>query len=826
MIAASLLCCGTSGVAQNEAAWNPPSTAQAQFRDAQLFLRRGDLENALAAVRRGLELTPRSLEGYNLLGIIYGQKKDHERSLAAFHQALRLNPRSTETHNNLGKSLFLQEKLDLAEQEFRESLSLDSRNRTANYSLGLVLLDKGEPREAITYFRRVEPPDGISQFNLIKAYLRAGKLTQALETAKLLSGQAPGDVRLHFSLGILLASEKQYPAALREFELANSLAPGTYEILHNLGQAYLRTKRLAEAEATFERALAMKPDSVSAMYLLAQTYAEQRKDLQAFEILVRVRKVAPRNADVIFLLSRLSMMHSFFEDAIRLLEEGIQFAPRRADLHAALGESYFTTGKIHKAIQEFQTLIDLEPSAWSYGFMGLSYRHLGRFEEARKYLDAGLKLDPRNTACLINLASIEQKQGNSVVAHELLERALAVNPDDVDALYEMADVKMGEREFEEAVLLLERCVKLSPNPAQVHYKLAMAHRALGHREEAERNRKVFETLSKNRSQGSQPFRDFFKYLNQKFDLPPQERIEIDLRELVELAERHPNEPRTLYLLAETYLRLGRVEEARKTLAELEKASRGDVRTAMGVGALLARYQMYSEAIVHFQRAFAADPASDDAKFNLASVYFQLAEYDQALEFIEQISSQARNDDVTLALRGNIYAHMGRTGEAVPIFQKAVEENPENDLYPLSLALTQMRAGDYRAAEETLRRSLAHIPDSGRLFWGLGIVSALQGKNAQAGESLERAADLLPEWQSSYSLLGLFYYETGQYEKARETLNQYTRLFPSGGLNVTRLQQALDSTPTRENRSAESIQLSPEARRQFLQMALAMAGGPS
>src|SRR5208283_8039 len=103
---------------------------------------------------------------------------------------------------------------------------------------------------------------------------------------------------------------------------------------------------------------------------------------------------------VILLLARNTMTQNYFEDAIPLLQAGLQIAPRRTDLRAALGESYFMSGKAEKAIGEFKSLIELDPSARSYAFMGLSYRHLGQFDEARKYFEAGLKQDPRNASCL------------------------------------------------------------------------------------------------------------------------------------------------------------------------------------------------------------------------------------------------------------------------------------------------------------------------------------------------------------------------------------------------------------------------------------------
>ena len=58
--------------------------------------------------------------------------------------------------------------------------------------------------------------------------------------------------------------------------------------------------------------------------------------------------------------------------------------------------------------------------------MGLSYRHLGRFDEARKYFQEGLKLDPHNASCLFNMGYIEGRQGNQAAAEQLFQAGAAV----------------------------------------------------------------------------------------------------------------------------------------------------------------------------------------------------------------------------------------------------------------------------------------------------------------------------------------------------------------------------------------------------------------
>jgi tetratricopeptide (TPR) repeat protein len=788
-----------------------PAAARQRFREAAQLLRQGYTENALAAVREGLKVAPESVEGWNLLGLVYGQQKEYAPAVAALERALKLDPRSTKTHTNLGSIYFAQDKLDLSEKEFRASLRQDPRDRDANYNLGMVLLARAQPERALAFLKRITPPDDSSQIALIEAYFQNREPAQALRLARAVSEQARNDVRPHFSIGVLLAREKQYDPAIHELELADALSPGTPEILHNLGQAYLRREKYDKAEEALNRALSLSPDSPDTLYLLAEVYAAEQKDLQALELLLRARKLAPENTDIIFLLGRLSMMQSYYEDAIQVLEEGVKVAPRRPDLRAALGESYFSTGKVDKAIEEFQKLIELDPSAPSYAFMGLCYRHLGRFEDARKYLNEGLKKNPQNAACLYNLGFIDSKQGNYAGAEKVLEQSLRASPNYSDALYELGKVKMAEKKYDEAIPLFRKCSKLATRTAQVYYNLAAAERHAHLDEAADRDLKVFETLSKDASNAPYPFQHFLEALNQRVDLPPGQRAEIDLEELLRMDARSPNQPRTLYLLAETYLKLDCVPEARQRIAQLDQASGGDVRTALGVGTLLARYGMFSDAIQHFQAALAGDSASDDAKYNLANAYFEVQDYRHALEAILHCSPQGQEDEATLTLMGDIYAHLGRTSEATAVFEKAIAKNPDNDRHYLSLALTQLRSGNAAAARGALQRGLDRAPDSGAILWGLGILSVLQGENERAEDFLRRALDLMPEWHGSYLALETFYTQTGQADKAQETLKREARTFPRSG-----------RVPTADAASPKFHALSPEGRQQFLQEALSLA----
>lgn len=808
-------------VCQPGAAQQQSSNTSTNFQSVEALLHQGRLEEARTKLLEELERNPSSVDGYNLLGIIENEKQNYPNALAAFQNALQLAPTSTKTHNNLGNAYFAQKNFNLAEKEFRTALRIDPGNRDGNYNLGILEMAKGSPSEAIPYFERVRPKDTETRFNLIRAYLQCKRTSEALRMATELSAENKNEVQLHFPLGVLLASEKQYKSAQLELKKADALQPETFEILYNLGQTFFLSGEYPQAELVLSRALKLRPESPDALYLLAQVRTNESRPLDALDLLVRAHKIAPENTDIILLMAQISISQKFFEDAIPLLEKGLQIAPQRSDLRAALGESYYKSGKIDKAIEEFKRLTEVEPSARTYVFLGLSHTYLGRFDEAKQDFQNGLKLDPHNSFCLFHLGYIAKLQGDTTAADALFQKVLRSDPDFSDALLELANLRIETKRFSEAEELLRKYVRVSRrNPASGYYKLAMVERQLHETAAADRDLVQFQTLAKDSSTRAYPYENLFDYLDNRSKLDVSSRNQQDLAELSEQIEKHPDQPDVLYPLAEAYLKSGNVEGARSTIAHLDTVSSGDYRTMAGAGVLFARYHLYDDAIQQFHAALQINPGLDEVNFDLANAYFRKGLYSDAFAAAEQISPEGRKDDSCLALLGDIYAHLGDTARATEIFRSAINRNPDNDQDYLSLSLLQFRENDIADAKQTLLKGQAHIPGSGKILWGLGLASALEGNTAEAAKQFERAVELLPEWPGSYSTLGVFYFQTGQIDKAKEVLDRFKNSNAGGSLDVNRIEQALAQAPVTSPTGNAPMPIAN--RKQLLQLALFLA----
>jgi tetratricopeptide (TPR) repeat protein len=658
------------------------------------------------------------------------------------------------------------------------------------------------------------------KIDLIRADFESKRTTLALRKTTELSQQHKNDPQVHFALGVLLASQGQYKPAQLELEKADALQPGTFEIPYSLGQTLLLNGKYSQAEVVLNRALALKPDSPETLYLVAQALANESRPMDALALLVRAHKIAAGNTDIILLMAQITISQNYFEDAIPLLESGIAIAPQRLALHAALGESYLMSGRFEKAVGEFKTVIGIEASAPSYALLGLSFQRLGRFDEAKQNFQLGLKLDPHNRACLFNLGLIAERQGDSAGAEAKFREVLRLDPNYADALLELANLRIAARKFPEAADLLRKYVKLSRYPATGYYKLAMVERSLHETTAADRDLNQFQTLSRNVPGGQYPNEHLFDYLDSRSRLDPRARNQMDIAEITGQLREHPDQPQGLYLLAEAYLKSGKVDDAKATIAQLDKVSANDSRTLTGTGVLLARYRLYDDAIQHFQTALEISPNSDEIRFDLADAYFRKGLYRQALDAAQQISEPGRKDDAYLSLLADIYGHLGDTGRAEEIYRNAISRNPDNDQEYLALSLLEFRQNNIAAAKQTLLEGQARIPGSGKILWGLGIASALEGNTAEAGDHFERAVDLLPEWPGSYSTLGIFYFETGQIAKAKEVLNRFKNSSGSGGLDLNRIEQVLAQAP--ETAAAGNEPMSMANRQQLLRFALSLA----
>ena len=100
-------------------------------------------------------------------------------------------------------------------------------------------------------------------------YNQKGENSKAEALLREVTESHPELYEIHYSLGLLLAEEKQYAEAANHLERAATGIPERSRIQYNLGLLLQHLRRDLEAEAALRKASQLEPDILDYLYALA-----------------------------------------------------------------------------------------------------------------------------------------------------------------------------------------------------------------------------------------------------------------------------------------------------------------------------------------------------------------------------------------------------------------------------------------------------------------------------------------------------------------------------------------------------------------------------
>jgi tetratricopeptide (TPR) repeat protein len=95
----------------------------------------GDVDQAIRAFEKCLELDDQRADALFSLGTIYFLRQDRQRATGYFRRLLTASPRHAGAHYQLGKLLLSQGNLDEAILHLRQAVEIEPRSRGAHYQL-------------------------------------------------------------------------------------------------------------------------------------------------------------------------------------------------------------------------------------------------------------------------------------------------------------------------------------------------------------------------------------------------------------------------------------------------------------------------------------------------------------------------------------------------------------------------------------------------------------------------------------------------------------------------------------------------------------------
>jgi tetratricopeptide (TPR) repeat protein len=251
-----------------------PTLAVAHRQEGKRSHDRGEWDRAISELEQAVALAPDDAAAHYLLGRAYSSKgydaasqteRDAflEKGAVALRRAVELDPRSIDTLNELGTVLSARDRQTEAVEIYRKALALQPNSATLHFNLADALVAMGEPELALAEYRWL--------------FENPGTFRDQMH-------------RLHNGMGRAYDFQTKLPEAEAEFKKALALDRDFLHAHINLANVYFQQRKLTEAIAEYQQAIRIQPDNPSHDYMVSQFYAMQRNSDSALEWLERAIK--------------------------------------------------------------------------------------------------------------------------------------------------------------------------------------------------------------------------------------------------------------------------------------------------------------------------------------------------------------------------------------------------------------------------------------------------------------------------------------------------------------------------------------------------------
>jgi len=240
-----------------------PDYAEGYNNIGLIHRKRGEPDKAVEMFRQAVQADPDFPGSYNNMGLTYQDLGRTEDARAAFERGLGVDPDNAVILNNLGTLDLAEQKLEEARARFEAAIEADPDYPSAYNNLGAVLGMLGRNDDSFEqYLKAIEldPDYTDARFNLARLMLVQNKPREAVEMLEKVLRIDPRYGKALLQLGLMLAQEGDYAAALDRAASAAREMPGSPEPRNLLAEIYLRSGRTAEARVALEESLALAPD--------------------------------------------------------------------------------------------------------------------------------------------------------------------------------------------------------------------------------------------------------------------------------------------------------------------------------------------------------------------------------------------------------------------------------------------------------------------------------------------------------------------------------------------------------------------------------------
>lgn len=445
------------------------------------------------------------------------------------------------------------------------------------------------------------------------------------------------------------------------------------------------------------------PSSLVLKRELAVVHLLSNDKEKALEVINDILKTTPDDADTLLLLVRIRLSERKAGAAEALLEQVIEADPMREEAYYRLGLLQSTTRKYDKALATYLKLLE----AYPYSYAGHYYAAL-----------------------------LHKEKGNLDEATLHLEESLNIAPEFTEARLELADILVSQKKTDNAKEHYRVVLTNTPDNLQATLAMALIHDTNGEKKSA---REMFDSITDPQTR----WMEIYTLINTLYI--EQRRYNEAHLLLTGVINLYADNSEFNYMLGFVCEKLGDSDEAIQCFKKISPASDYYERATLFVSVQLWEQGDKKGAVHTLEEARKQLPESTEILSYLASFYEEMELYDKAEACLLR-GIEMNAGDPTLHFRiGVLYDKWGKNDASASAMKKVLDIDPEDPNALNYLGYSYARQGIHlEDAERLIKKALKHKPGDGYITDSLGWVYFMKGQFSKALNTLQKAADLLPD----------------------------------------------------------------------------------
>jgi tetratricopeptide (TPR) repeat protein len=339
------------------------SSGRAQSADAiaeaRVLEQQGKNVDAEAAWRLVLKTHPASGEAYAHLGLLEARQQNYKEAVPLYRKALALNPAMPGVGLNLGLALFKSDQLKEAIQEFtllKAKAPNSPEVQRFNILIGMAHYGLGDYAAAARFLKQAAAVDTQNlelRLALAHSCLWSKQYQCVLDTYHEMLTLNAESAEADMLAGEAEDAMKDYEGAIAQFRAAVKVDPKEPSVHFGLGYILWTQREYTEAATEFQAELANDPNQVQALVYLGDAEMQLNHPELASPLLEKAAKLDTRLELAHLDLGIVDGDAGRNDDALRELNLAEKLAPSDVNVHWRLGRLYRAMGKRAEAKAEF-----------------------------------------------------------------------------------------------------------------------------------------------------------------------------------------------------------------------------------------------------------------------------------------------------------------------------------------------------------------------------------------------------------------------------------------------------------------------------------------